>query len=210
MTLGISFSIKSNLGVSPVSSIPYMITLILGVEMGKATTLFQAFLILLQILILRRNFKLINLSQLVVAFIFGNMTTFSNGLMAFVPVPETMAIRILMLMISILLVAVGIFLYMPADIMPMAPEGFVQAVSNATGIALPKGKVIFDVTLVSIAGIFSLIVLSSFGSVGVGTIFSALLTGTALNFIMKLLGEKLKGFLYSSGSPVPSEQEVGS
>ena len=35
MTLGISMSVKSNLGVSPVSSIPYTITCITGLEMGK-------------------------------------------------------------------------------------------------------------------------------------------------------------------------------
>ena len=40
MTLGISLSVKSNLGVSPVSSIPYTITCITGLEMGKATILF--------------------------------------------------------------------------------------------------------------------------------------------------------------------------
>ena len=36
MTLGVSMSVKSNLGVSPVSSIPYTITCIFGLEMGKS------------------------------------------------------------------------------------------------------------------------------------------------------------------------------
>lgn len=40
MTIGIALSIKSNLGVSPVSSIPYTITCVCGLEMGKATILF--------------------------------------------------------------------------------------------------------------------------------------------------------------------------
>ncbi len=53
MTLGISMSVKSNLGVSPVSSIPYTITCIFGLEMGKATIVFHVFLVILQILILR-------------------------------------------------------------------------------------------------------------------------------------------------------------
>ena len=41
MTLGISMSVKSDFGVSPVSSIPYTITCITGLEMGKATILFH-------------------------------------------------------------------------------------------------------------------------------------------------------------------------
>lgn len=37
MTIGIALSVKSNLGVSPVSSIPYTMTCVWGIEMGKAT-----------------------------------------------------------------------------------------------------------------------------------------------------------------------------
>ena len=45
MTLGVAISVKSNLGVSPVSSIPYTITCVVGLEMGKATILFHAVLV---------------------------------------------------------------------------------------------------------------------------------------------------------------------
>lgn len=58
MTLGVSMSVKSNLGVSPVSSIPYTITCITGLEMGKATILFHIVLVILQIIILRKAFKM--------------------------------------------------------------------------------------------------------------------------------------------------------
>ena len=55
MTAGIAVSVKSNLGVSPVSSIPYTITCVFGMEMGNATILFHVVLVLLQILLLRKN-----------------------------------------------------------------------------------------------------------------------------------------------------------
>lgn len=42
------------LGVSPVSSIPYTMTCVWGIEMGKATILFHVGLVLLQIILLRR------------------------------------------------------------------------------------------------------------------------------------------------------------
>ena len=66
MTLGVSMSVKSNLGVSPVSSIPYTITCVFGLEMGKATIVFHIFLVILQIIILRNEFKLKNLLQVLV------------------------------------------------------------------------------------------------------------------------------------------------
>ena len=60
MTIGIALSVKSNLGVSPVSSIPYTITCVWGIEMGKATILFHIVLVLIQILLLRKNLNWYN------------------------------------------------------------------------------------------------------------------------------------------------------
>lgn len=64
MTLGISMSVKSNLGVSSVSSIPYTITCITGLEMGKATILFHIVLVALQFVILRGAFQIKSLLRL--------------------------------------------------------------------------------------------------------------------------------------------------
>ena len=75
MTIGIAISVKSNLGVSPVSSIPYTMTCVWGIEMGKATILFHTILVLIQIILLRRNFKPINLLQIAVGVVFGYFTT---------------------------------------------------------------------------------------------------------------------------------------
>ena len=68
MTLGVAISVKSNLGVSPVSSIPYTITCVVGLEMGKATILLHAVLVLLQSLLLRRAFQAKNLMQIFAGF----------------------------------------------------------------------------------------------------------------------------------------------
>jgi uncharacterized membrane protein YczE len=197
MTIGIGFSIKSNLGVSPVSSIPYTITLVLGIEMGKATILFHIVLIFLQIIILRKEFKLKNIGQLVVAVLFGYFTTFSNYLMTLLPISENYIIRLILLFVSIIFVAVGIFLYLPPDVIPLAGEGVMQAVSKKTKIKFPKVKVTFDTSMVIISGITCLFVLDEIGSVGVGTIISAFLVGAVLNFVSKLFREKLDKFLNS-------------
>lgn len=84
--------------------------------MGKATILFHSILILMQIVILKKDFKIKNMSQLVVAVVFGYFTTFSNYLMTYLPTPENYAMRLLLLLVSIVFVAVGIFLYLPTDI----------------------------------------------------------------------------------------------
>ena len=186
MTAGIAMSVKSNLGVSPVSSIPYTLTRCWGIEMGKATILFHCVLVLLQILILRKSFQLKSLLQIPVGVVFGYFTTFCNYLMTFAPTPENIAVRIGMVLVSIVLVAVGIFFYLPAG------EGIMQAVSHVSSIAFPKVKVGFDITMVLISLVACLIVLRSMGSVGIGTALSAVLVGVVLGQIMKLWAKHRK------------------
>lgn len=75
MTMGIAISVKSNLGVSPVSSIPYTMTCVWGIEMGLATVIFHFALVILQIILLRKSFELKNLLQIPVGILFGSFTT---------------------------------------------------------------------------------------------------------------------------------------
>lgn len=190
MTLGISMSVKSNLGVSPVSSIPYTITCITGLEMGKATILFHIVLVALQFLILRGAFQIKSLLQVVVGVIFGYFTTFSNYLFSFLPTTDNLFIRLIMMLGSTVLIAVGIFFYLPADIIPLAGEGVMKAVADVTHIPFNKVKIAFDVTMVAISLISCLIVLRTLGSVGIGTVIAALLVGAILGVVTKFFGEK--------------------
>ncbi len=190
MTLGVSMSVKSNLGVSPVSSIPYTITCITGLEMGKATILFHIVLVALQILILRKAFKIKNLLQVVVGVVFGYYTTFSNYLFSFLPTPDNIVVRMMLMLGSTVLIAVGIFFYLPADIIPLAGEGAMKAVSDKTHIIFNKVKIGFDVTMVLISLVACLIVLKAFGSVGVGTVVAAVLVGAILGVINRKFGEQ--------------------
>lgn len=205
MTIGIALSVKSNLGVSPVSSIPYTMTCVWGIEMGKATILFHCVLVVLQIILLRREFKVKNLLQVFVGIIFGYFTTFCNWGVSFLPTPENIGIRIAMILLSTVFVAIGIFFYMPADIMPLAGEGAMQAVSKITGIEFPKVKIGFDISMVIISLITCLCMIKSFGSVGVGTIIAAVLVGTILGMISKKYGSWRDQFL---GVTKEAEQEA--
>lgn len=63
-----------------------------------------------------------------------------------------------------------------------------KAVSDVTGIAFPKVKVGFDITMVVISLISCLIFIKGLGSVGIGTIVAAFLVGSILNVIENVLG----------------------
>lgn len=202
MTLGISISVKSNLGVSPVSSVPYTMTCVWGVEMGKATMIFHAALVLLQIILLRRKFKIKNLLQVGAGVVFGYFTTFCNHCMSYLPAADNLPIRLFMLLISAGLIAVGIFFYLPANIVPLAGEGAMQAISDVSGISFARVKIIFDCSIVFISLITCLIVLHSPGSVGIGTIAAAILVGAILGVITKRFGTLRDKWLYKKSARV--------
>lgn len=195
MTLGVSMSVKSNLGVSPVSSIPYTMTCVWGVEMGKATILFHTALVALQILILRRSFKIKNLLQIPAGILFGYFTTFCNFLFSFAPTPQNLAVRLLMMLGSAVLIAIGIFFYLPANIIPLAGEGAMKAISDVSGVKFSRIKIAFDCTMVAASLAVCLIALHALGSVGIGTVMAAVLVGVILGRINDLFGKKRDAIL---------------
>lgn len=191
MTIGIALSVKSDLGVSPVSSIPYTMTVVWGIEMGLATFLFHIVLVLIQILLLRKRFKPKNLIQLAVGIVFGLFTTLCNYLVVdLIPGTDNMFIRILMLAVSIIVVAIGLYLYVPADVMPLAGEGTMLAVSEVTHFKFSNVKIGFDVIVSAVSLCTCLAAIGSMGSVGAGTVVSAVLTGMVLGLITKLFEHK--------------------
>ena len=132
MTLGVVISVKSDLGVTPISSIPYTMTVVLGMDLGIATMLFSVFMVLLQIVILRKRFKIINLLQLPIGILFGAFLTVCGKLMAPVPVPDNFIVKIIIMLVSTVFVAPGVFLYVAPRFVPLAPEGFIIAVTQVT------------------------------------------------------------------------------
>ena len=208
MTIGIALSVKSNLGVSPVSSIPYTITCVWGIEMGKATILFHCVLVLLQIIILRKNFRPTALLQVAVGVVFGYFTTFCNYLAGFLPSTDIITIRLAMVLLSTVFVALGIFFYLPANVMPLAGEGAMQAVSQVTGIEFSKVKIGFDCTMVIISMVTCLTLLGGLGSVGAGTVIAAVLVGAMVGVFNRAFGSKRDRLLNKGSSAQAVEMQA--
>ena len=70
-SLGVSLITKAALGTSPISSIPYVLSLIFPFTLGQFTIYFSVLLVVLQLLILRRKFKVEHLLQIPISIAFG-------------------------------------------------------------------------------------------------------------------------------------------
>ena len=194
MAFGVAFSIKASLGTSPISSVPYVISLFTPLTVGTATITMHCVFILLQILILRKNYHPIQLMQLPVAFFFGYLTDF--GVWAVQGITcNTYWQQWIVCLIGILLVAVGVSFEVKAGVVVLAGEGVVLAICKV----LPKVKfgymkVGFDVTLVVIACVLSIVFTGRLQGVREGTVAAALLVGLIAKQLGKLLARwKLEG-----------------
>ena len=187
MAFGVAFSIKASLGTSPISSVPYVISLFTPLTVGTATISMHCVFILLQILILRKNYHPIQLMQLPVAFFFGYLTDF--GVWAVQGITcNTYWQQWIVCIIGILLVGLGVSLDVKAGVVVLAGEGIVLAICKV----LPKVKfgsmkVGFDVTLVAIACLLSIVFTGRLQGVREGTVAAALLVGLIAKQLGKLL-----------------------
>ncbi len=115
--------------------------------------------------------------------------------MTFLPDPSNFGVRLGMMLVSVFLIAFGIFLYVPTDIMPLAGEGAMLAISQVSGVAFSTIKIIFDCSMVAVSLVTCLVMLHALGSVGVGTVVAAVLVGTVLKGITKVLGKQRDAWL---------------
>lgn len=190
---GVSVSVNANLGISPVNSLPYVVSKILNAPMSSCVIVIFCSYILLQILILRGEFNWINLTQIVFSTIFGYFVDFTNLLIGDWRIP-TYAGSLVMLLISMVLIATGITLYVQANLVPMPMEGLALAIARKTGAAFPKMKILLDCTVVALSTVLCLLILGRLDGIREGTVISAIVIGRIIPYVKKLVGPMLEKF----------------
>ncbi len=144
-------------------------------------------LILGQILILRKDFKLIQLLQVPLSFVFGYFTDFGMWCVSFIPA-NSYIIRLILVICGIIILGFGISLSVIANVIMNSGEAFVKAVSDKSKQNFSNVKIGFDVLCVILSIILSLLFFSG-NIVGTreGTIISAFLTGIVVKFFTRIL-----------------------
>ena len=195
IALGVSVSVKSNLGISPVNSIPYVVSLITGVEQGKCVTVIFCIFIGLQALILLKDFKMKNLLQIICSTIFGYFVTTANKITAGMPVCSNYGMQLLYLFVSMCLIAVGLFLFIRANLIGMPAEGLAGAIVQRFGVKFPNAKTGCDVAMVLVATGLSLIYFHELRGVREGTILAAIFIGQLMKIWNRYMGDRLTKFI---------------
>lgn len=202
MAIGVVFSSASGLGVSPVGALANVLYLIGAAEnapsfvtLGNCTIAVYCLYILVEFLLLRRDFKPEMLLQLAASILFGKLVDLAKLMLAFLPAPQGYVMQMLYLLCSIPLVAAGVMLYLSPSILPTPGEGMSLAISKKTGLSLGSSKTVFDCSLVVLSALTSFIYFHGLVGVREGTVICALLVGFVMRQFMRIAEAPLMRFV---------------
>ena len=202
MSLGIALSTKADLGVSPISCTPYVLSLAFPLTMGTVTILMHLSFVAVQAALLKRQFRPAHLLQIPIAFIFGFLTDFSMWIMAPLE-PDGYLWSVILCLFSCVVIGFGVFLQVKADSVLLAGEGMSLAFVKLFKWEFGAVKTGMDCTLVCIGLACSLIFLSGLTGIREGTVVAAVISidreyGSGGHAIGKMLAEKLGIRFYDS------------
>lgn len=188
MSLGIDLIVKSDLGTTPISSLPYVWSLAFPLTLGEFNFIISSIFVLIQIVLLRKKFAPIQWLQFPMTFLFCFfIDLFMNALVSFHP--QGYGLRFFVFLIGCLAMGVGVTCQLVGRVVMLPGEGMVKAIADTWKWEFGKVKIAFDWTLVLLAVCSSLFFFQQVAGIREGTLISAFTTGILVRvfmyFIMK-------------------------
>jgi len=186
MALGVSLSVKANLGVSPISCVPYVYSLTMPLSLGELTILLNLVFIALQIAVLRKNYQWTQLVQLPSVIVFGYCIDLTMHLISSLS-PTSYVAQVFWCLAACATLAFGIFLLLKTKLTYLPLDGLAVAISHTYYKEFGKVKISLDSSMVIIGVISSFTFLNRLEGIREGSFVAALLVGA----LIKLYSTKL-------------------
>ena len=169
-SLGIALITKGDLGTSPISSIPYTLSIGFTPSLGMFTLYYSLLLIVLQLVILRKRFPKQFWLQVPVSLGFSYFIDLSMALLGFLN-PQGYPAKAALLLVGCVVLGIGVFMEMAANVVMLPGECTVKAISTTWNTDFGKTKVAVDVTMAASAAVLGLILYQELTGVREGTDF---------------------------------------
>lgn len=193
--LGVAITKHGELGVTPISSVPNIVSMkVTVISFGMLLMTWNCLLVLGQIFILRKNFKIVNLLQIPLSYLFGAFTDLGLIFARIIP-QDPYFWRLVCVILGTVCLGFGIALQVVADTILNSGEAFVKAVSDTLHKEFGNVKVVFDVCNVSAAIVLSFIFFGKMLGTREGTIIAALSLGFVVKFMTPIVRPGLEKFL---------------
>lgn len=200
MGMAISLTAKSNLGTTPIFSVPFLISLITPLSIGTLVFLLTLSFVIIEFILLKGKFNKEQYMQLLLCPIFGFFVDFGMYVFRFVN-PIDYFSKVVVLVIACFLLAFGIYIQIIANVVINPAEGLVKIIADKTGMKFGNVKILFDSTLLLIAVIISLSAFGKIISVREGTFVVALATGSITKLYMSMFKKLGIDRLYENKEP---------
>lgn len=186
--LGVGLSIKSNLGIAPLSCIPTVLSLRFEhISIGTFTWGFNLLFIVVQAFLLGKEFSWKHVLQVLPILIFGYLIDGAIWLFDALDAPATNYwVQILLCLGAVVLTAVGIRLEVVGQGWILPADNTIHVITERHKLKFSTVKVILDIALVAITAILALVFFSRLDGNGTtvvireGTLIQAVLTGLCM------------------------------
>lgn len=197
MTLGVALCVRSDLGSSVISTIPFVMSLAgadgqaPGLTIGEYTYIMNFALVGAQMLVLRRKFELVQLFQLVIGFLFGFLLDINMSITSSLAC-ESLIAKLAVQLGGCLVLAIGILFEIRCGSVTMPGEGLPVAINKAFGVPFAKAKIGVDISLVAIAVALGFVYFGKWcwPVVGIGTLLAMVLVGA----LVRVLEPRMRWF----------------
>ena len=187
----VAFAMKAGIGVLPVDAAIATIADVINIKVGTFSMLFHGSFFVGQIIIEKKNFRKMELLQILYVTLGGSILNFflytvlANVSFTIYP------IRLIVSVVAFLVGAFGCVMVLETHLMRTPMEGCIQLIAERIGTTMGKLRQKIDIVLVIISVVLTLI----FGTdwtLREGTIIAALIFGPAMDFWKKTVFEKKK------------------
>lgn len=186
MSFGGVFCVKSQIGLAPATVVPYVLSCVFPFSFGMFTAVMNVILVLIQIAILRKEFKLWQCLQFAVAILFGIAVDIGSWILQGIQV-SSYAGKWACSILGTFLIALGITLEILSESVPAPADSAVRVISQTSGRDFAFVKTAYDCVLVAAAILISVAALQKIVAVREGTLFLALFTGVLVKRMTRRL-----------------------
>lgn len=195
LAVGIVLIVRSALGTTPISSVNYVLSLNTPLTLGAWTFIVNVLLIMGQLWLVRkvgsRQDVIEILLQIPFSFIFSAFIDF-NMIITTGLHPNDYLMSLALLIIGCVIQSIGVVLEIKPRVAMMSAEGFVKYASRYCNKEFGKFKVYFDITLVSLAVVISLMFTQRIEGIREGSFIAACITGYIVTFLnQKIMTRKM-------------------
>ena len=208
-SLGVACITKASLGTSPITSVPYVLSLGFQPTIGQFTVFWNLLLVACQLALLRRKFRPIQLLQVSVAAVFGLFIDCSMDYVLGWLTPTGYPAQAAALLVGCAVLGFGVFMEVAANVIMLPGEATANTISTITGRDFGTVKVRVDVSMCVIAVLLSLLLFRELQGVREGTVVSALLVGFLSRLFQRCLGTATqKLFVSHTGDAQPFREQI--